>query len=220
MLLYGKCRKANDKISKSATQLTRSVLFTKSSGCFISHTRRSWVVRNDGSECGRQQFTSLRQLILMHFYPDSAWHIDVCQNWCHLNYDSWMRTVLHGTWLKNGDGTRKPLLRGTTPLLRRSVGHGFIMIYVFKMGGRSWAWSTYPFRLQNFFGIILNIRRAVSPYLPTDDVTTEEGDLKPPPPVSCFFGPFKSQIRQDIKIFEVFPMCLCVPHAYDSVLTD
>ena len=38
--------------------------------------------------------------------------------------------------------------------LRRSVGHGFIghgfiMIYVFKMGGRSWAWSTYPFRLQN-----------------------------------------------------------------------
>ena len=68
--------------------------------------------------------------------------------------------------------------------------------------------------------ITLDFRRAASPYLPTDDVTTEEGDLKPPPPVSCFFGPFKSQICQDIKIFEVFPMCLCVPHAYDSVLTD
>ena len=65
------------------------------------------------------------------------------------NYDSWMLTVLYGTWLKNGDVTRKPLLRGTTPILRRSVGHGFIMIYVFKMGRRSWAWSTYPFRLQN-----------------------------------------------------------------------
>ena len=146
----------------------------------------------------------------MHFYPDSAWHIDVCQNRCHLNYDSWMLTVLYGTWLKNGDVTRKPLLRGTTPILRRSVGHGFIVIYVFKMGRRSWAWSTYPFRLQNFFGIILNIRRAASPYLPTDDVTTKEGDLKPP--VSCFFGPFKSQIHRDIKISEVFPMCLCVPH--------
>ena len=67
-----------------------------------------------------------------------------------------------------------------------------------------------PFSFAKLFGIILNIRRAASPYLPTDDVTTEEGDLKPP--VSCFFGPLKSQIRRDIKIFEVFPMCLCVPH--------
>ncbi|KAF8802846.1 hypothetical protein BYT27DRAFT_7260604 [Phlegmacium glaucopus] len=47
---------------------------------------------------------------------------------------------------------------------------------------------------------------AASPYLPTDDITTEEGDLRPPPPVSCFFGPFKSQIPQDVKMFEAFPM--------------
>ena len=71
-----------------------------------------------------------------------------------------------------------------------------------------------PFSFAKFFGIILNIRRVASPCLPTDDVSTEEGDLKPPPPVSCFFGPFKSQIRQDIKISEVFPMCLCVPHIF------
>ena len=50
---------------------------------------------------------------------------------------SMLGTVLYGTWLKTGDGTRKPLLRGTTPILRRSVDHGFILIYVFKMGGRS-----------------------------------------------------------------------------------
>ena len=66
-----------------------------------------------------------------------------------------------------------------------------------------------------FLSIILNLRRAASPYLPTDDVTTEKGDLKPPPPVSCFFGPFKSQICQDFNIFEAFPMCLCT-RIYDS----
>ena len=54
--------------------------------------------------------------------------------------------------------------------------------------------------------------RAASPFLPTDDITTEEGDLKPPPPVSCFFGPFKSQIRQDVKMFEAFSMCLCAAY--------
>ena len=53
-----------------------------------------------------------------------------------------------------------------------------------------------PFSFAKFLGIILNYRRAASPYLPTDDVITEEGDLKPPPPVSCFFGLFISQIRQ------------------------
>ena len=57
--------------------------------------------------------------------------------------------VLYGTWLKTGDGTRKLLLRGTTPILRRSVGHEFIPIYLFKMDRRSWTWSMYPFRFQN-----------------------------------------------------------------------
>jgi hypothetical protein len=56
-------------------------------------------------------------------------------------------TVLYGTWLKTGDGIRNPLLWETTPILRRSVGHGFILIYSFKTGGRSRAWSMYPFRL-------------------------------------------------------------------------
>ena len=70
-------------------------------------------------------------------------------------------------------------------------------------------------------GTILNHRRAASPCLPTDDITTEEGDLKPPPPVSCFFGPFKSQKRQDVKMFEAFSMCLCDAYIDSSfMLTD
>ena len=75
-----------------------------------------------------------------------------------------------------------------------------------------------PFSFAKFFGIIPNCRGVASPCLPTDDVSTEEGDLKPSQPVSCFFGPFKSQIRQYIKISEVFP-CVSVYHIY-SGLTD
>jgi len=71
----------------------------------------------------------------------------------------------------------------------------------------------YPSRLQHSApGMILNHHRAASPYLPTDDITTEEGDLKPPPPVACFFGPYKSQTRQDMKMFEAFPMCMHSTH--------
>jgi hypothetical protein len=77
-----------------------------------------------------------------------------------------------------------------------------------------------PFPFAKFLGVILNYRRAASPYPPTDDVTTED-DLKPLPPVSCFFGPFKSQILQDVKMFEAFPMCLCAAYTIlFFVLTD
>ena len=80
-----------------------------------------------------------------------------------------------------------------------------------------------PFSFAKFRSLVtkLNHRRSASPFLPTDDITTEEGDLKPPPPVSCFFGPFKSQTRQDVKMFEAFAMCLCAA-LYDSsfMLTD
>ncbi|KAI9065456.1 hypothetical protein FKP32DRAFT_1624196 [Trametes sanguinea] len=39
-------------------------------------------------------------------------------------------------------------------------------------------------------------------YLPTDVGTTEEGALKPPPPVPCSFGPHGKQIRRELKMFE------------------
>ncbi|KAJ7075875.1 hypothetical protein B0H15DRAFT_865619 [Mycena belliarum] len=45
-------------------------------------------------------------------------------------------------------------------------------------------------------------RDEATPYLPTDAVTTEEGNLKPPPPVSCLFGPFDNQHRIEVDMFE------------------
>ncbi|KAJ7645548.1 hypothetical protein DFH06DRAFT_1333191 [Mycena polygramma] len=48
---------------------------------------------------------------------------------------------------------------------------------------------------------IISLNEA-TPYLPTDNVTTEEGNLQPPPPVSCSFGPFGDQKRVEIEMFE------------------
>ena len=94
------------------------------------------------------------------------------------------------------DGTRKPLLRGITPILRRSVGHGFIRNTCSRwVEDHELGVCTLLICEFCTFGTILNDRRAASPYLPTDDITIE-GDLKSPLPVSCFFGPLKSQIRQ------------------------
>lgn len=44
-------------------------------------------------------------------------------------------------------------------------------------------------------------------YLPTDIVTTEEGNFKPPPPISCSFGPFGAQTRIEMKMFESLKIC-------------
>ncbi|KAJ7164647.1 hypothetical protein C8R43DRAFT_1095171 [Mycena crocata] len=47
---------------------------------------------------------------------------------------------------------------------------------------------------------ILSLDDATS-YLPTDISTTDEGNLKPPPPISCSFGPFDKQRQVEIKMF-------------------
>ncbi|KAI0636554.1 hypothetical protein C8Q77DRAFT_1093294 [Trametes polyzona] len=39
-------------------------------------------------------------------------------------------------------------------------------------------------------------------YLPTDTGTTEDGALRPPPPVACFFGPYGKQVRRGLKMFD------------------
>ncbi|KAJ7264024.1 hypothetical protein B0H12DRAFT_1102556 [Mycena haematopus] len=48
---------------------------------------------------------------------------------------------------------------------------------------------------------ILSLQEA-TPYLPTDTTTTEEGNLKPPPPIPCSFGPFDNQRRVEMEMFE------------------
>ncbi|KAG5644404.1 hypothetical protein DXG03_008571 [Asterophora parasitica] len=40
------------------------------------------------------------------------------------------------------------------------------------------------------------------PYLPTDVVIAEEGNLKPPPPVSCLLGPFGKQTERQLEMFQ------------------
>ena len=125
-------------------------------------------------------------------------------------------TVLYGTWLKIGDGTSHYYRK-----LHRYGGKHRPRVYPdirVQDGWEIMSLEYVPFSFAKFFGIILKFPRAASSYLLTDDVITEKGDPKPPPLVSCFFGPFKSQIYQNIKAFEVSPICLCT--AYDSVLTD
>ncbi|KAF8208730.1 hypothetical protein K438DRAFT_1573564 [Mycena galopus ATCC 62051] len=48
---------------------------------------------------------------------------------------------------------------------------------------------------------ILSLDEA-TPYLPTDTVTSEEGTLKPPPPIRCSFGPFDKQRAAEIEMFQ------------------
>ncbi|KAF5368890.1 hypothetical protein D9758_003108 [Tetrapyrgos nigripes] len=43
-------------------------------------------------------------------------------------------------------------------------------------------------------------------YLPSHDVTTEEGNLRPPPPVACSLGPFGSQTRVEMNMFQTLKM--------------
>ncbi|KAJ8468928.1 hypothetical protein ONZ51_g9335 [Trametes cubensis] len=45
-----------------------------------------------------------------------------------------------------------------------------------------------------------------TPYLPSDIGTTEEGALKPPPPVACSFGPYGKQSRREMHMFQALKM--------------
>lgn len=47
----------------------------------------------------------------------------------------------------------------------------------------------------------------VLPYLPTDIEITEEGNLKPPPPIQCLFGPIEDQVKITMKMFQAHKMC-------------
>jgi hypothetical protein len=53
------------------------------------------------------------------------------------------------------------------------------------------------------------VARHAASYLPTDVTMTEDGNLKPPPPVSCLFGPIASQVQLDLKMFQTHRTCPC-----------
>ncbi|KAJ4487756.1 hypothetical protein J3R30DRAFT_3695362 [Lentinula aciculospora] len=56
----------------------------------------------------------------------------------------------------------------------------------------------------------LSIEEA-STYLPTDDITTEEGNFRPPPPIRCSFGPFGSQTTRATEMLTTFKMADLIP---------
>ncbi|KAJ3995652.1 hypothetical protein F5050DRAFT_1573164 [Lentinula boryana] len=58
----------------------------------------------------------------------------------------------------------------------------------------------------------LNVKEA-SMYLPTDDVTTEEGNFRPPPEIPCSFGPFGSQTTRPTEMFTAFKMADFIPNS-------
>ncbi|CAK5284390.1 unnamed protein product [Mycena citricolor] len=51
-------------------------------------------------------------------------------------------------------------------------------------------------------GLSILTREEVELFLPTDTVTTVDGKLKPPPPISCLMGPFGKQVPVQIDMFQ------------------
>ncbi|KAJ3763895.1 hypothetical protein EV360DRAFT_77973 [Lentinula raphanica] len=56
-----------------------------------------------------------------------------------------------------------------------------------------------------------------STYLPTDDITTEDGNFRPAPPIPCSFGPFGSQTSRPTEIFTAFKMADFIPNSQAHV---
>ncbi|KAF8641671.1 hypothetical protein AX16_009848, partial [Volvariella volvacea WC 439] len=54
-------------------------------------------------------------------------------------------------------------------------------------------------------------------YLPTDDITTEEGNLRPPPPVQCYLGPYKTQTKKELSMFDTVAMSTFFPESKAQV---
>ncbi|KAI0063453.1 hypothetical protein BV25DRAFT_1915354 [Artomyces pyxidatus] len=52
-----------------------------------------------------------------------------------------------------------------------------------------------------------------APYLPTDASATEEGALKPAPPVFCAFGPYAQQTNVEMRTFDVLKLSQLMPES-------
>ncbi|KAF9268824.1 hypothetical protein L218DRAFT_533061 [Marasmius fiardii PR-910] len=56
-------------------------------------------------------------------------------------------------------------------------------------------------------------REQAAPYLPADITTSDNGQLNPPPPVTCSFGPFDSQTKVEVDMFDAFSMAHYIPES-------
>ncbi|KAK7051012.1 hypothetical protein VNI00_005124 [Paramarasmius palmivorus] len=59
---------------------------------------------------------------------------------------------------------------------------------------------------------ILTLEQATH-YLPTDVTATESGQLKPPSPVACSFGPYGKQTKVEVPMFGGFAMAQYIPES-------
>ncbi|XP_006457753.1 hypothetical protein AGABI2DRAFT_114796 [Agaricus bisporus var. bisporus H97] len=66
-------------------------------------------------------------------------------------------------------------------------------------------------RVKNGWRILT--KEEAAPYLPSDTSTTEEGNLRPPPPLKCYFGPYDEQTLTEIHILEARSMSEFVPES-------
>ncbi|KAJ8076390.1 hypothetical protein PM082_000813 [Marasmius tenuissimus] len=60
-------------------------------------------------------------------------------------------------------------------------------------------------------------REQAASYLPADTTTTESGQLKPPPPVVCSFGPFGAQTKVEVPAFTGFPVARFIPESKSHI---
>ncbi|KAJ2933737.1 hypothetical protein H1R20_g3376, partial [Candolleomyces eurysporus] len=54
-------------------------------------------------------------------------------------------------------------------------------------------------------------------YLPTANETMEDGTFKPPPPISCYFGPINSQTKRDMNMLDTLAMSEYLPESQACV---
>ncbi|RXW16627.1 hypothetical protein EST38_g9226 [Candolleomyces aberdarensis] len=54
-------------------------------------------------------------------------------------------------------------------------------------------------------------------YLPTANETMEDGTFKPPPPISCYFGPINSQTKRDMNMLDSLAMSEYLPESQACV---
>lgn len=99
-------------------------------------------------------------------------------------------------WFKESMGTRGEELadeRARRPRVHESVRvDGFEVIDI----------QCVPLTINYIYALCHTTRiRHASSYLPTDVSTTEQGTLRPPPPIVCSFGPYSKQTRLELNMF-------------------
>ena len=114
-------------------------------------------------------------------------------------------TVLYGTWLK----TKEAITTGNNTDTEAKRGPRIYPDIRVQDGWEIMSLEFVPLSFAKFFGINLNFRRVASSYLLTNDVITEDCDLKPPSSVFPFLESIQISNTPGYKgFFSLFHVCL------------